>query len=193
MTPTSNQDRFYSELWPHRAVVLRTAKYLTHSDTDAEDLAQDSMLKAFRALDSLGEHTNSRAWLLTILRNTHIDRIRARTDNVSLDQLECDIADDSSQPAASTALKHDPEELLESFSDREIVQALRELPREIRWTLLLVDVEGLPDDQAAQILQIPVGTVKSRLHRGRKMLFHSLEPVTRNSESSPSDRTEAGY
>jgi RNA polymerase sigma-70 factor (ECF subfamily) len=179
MRRADNIGRFYSELWPHRAVVLRSALFLTRSEADADDLAQETMLKAFKALDTLRDQTNPRAWLLTILRYTHIDRLRAKDEQVSLDQLEYDIPSDPAHAASAAEPEHDPDALLENFSDHEVIQALRELPREIRWTLLLVDVEGLPHDQAAEVLQIPVGTVKSRLHRGRKMLFHSLQSAAR--------------
>ena len=176
MSQTDQTERFYKEVWPHRAAVLRTAQFLAANHADAEDLAQETLLKAFRALDRLQKDSNPRAWLMTILRNTHIDRMRSGGADVgSLDQLEVALPAPVEQPAMS-ALTHDPEALLESFSDHDIIAALKSLPREIRWTLLLVDIEGLPEDQAGEILEIPVGTVKSRIHRGRRMLYETLAP-----------------
>ena len=157
--------------------MLRAAQFLTANHADAEDLAQDTLLKAFNAIESLREHTNPRAWLMTIMRNTHIDHVRSRSsDDVSLEQLDAELPAATERPA-SAALAHDPEALLESFSDQDMIRALKSLPRDIRWTLLLVDIEGLPEDQTAEILSIPIGTVKSRLHRGRRMLCEALTPT----------------
>ena len=181
--------RFYAELWPHAAVVLRTARFLCRDEAEADDLAQEVMLKAYRALEQLQKDSDARAWLMTILRNTRIDRLRsssARQGEMSLEQL-------AAEPAAAVEGDSDvawsePEELLEAFSDRQVIAALKELPEEIRWTLLLVDVEGLDQAEAARILDVPVGTVKSRAHRGRGMLRQALAPLARELKMVPPDR-----
>jgi RNA polymerase sigma-70 factor, ECF subfamily len=171
--------RFYRVVWPQAALVLRYARVLTHRQADAEDLSQEAMLKAFKALDSLHDEGGVKSWLLTILRNCHIDRSRSRGRKleVSYDAMEVELA-------APGHIEHvpanDPEGLLNEFSDEEMVEALRKLPEEIRWTLLLVDVEGMADADAAGVIGVPVGTVKSRLHRGRRMLYRSLLPVAKN-------------
>ena len=172
--------RFYAEVWPHAAVVLRTAQFLCHDEAEADDLAQEVMLKAFRHLDQLREGSDAKAWLMTILRNTRIDRIRAAAAHqrdISLEQLVAEPA----APAASTSdtTWNEPEAVLREFSDRQIITALKELPEEIRWTLLLVDVEGIDQAEAATILDVPVGTIKSRAHRGRRMLREALTPLAR--------------
>jgi RNA polymerase sigma-70 factor (ECF subfamily) len=168
-------NRFYAELWPHRAAVLRTARFLTHNDADAEDLAQEAMLKAFDAIDSLTRNSNPKAWLLTILRHAYVDRLRKGREEVSLQELDVDPA----APEGYVDTWGDPARTLAEFSDQQIIDALRTLPREICWTLLLVDVEGLDDREAAEAMKIPAGTVKSRLHRGRKMLREALAPLLR--------------
>jgi RNA polymerase sigma-70 factor, ECF subfamily len=172
--------RFYAEVWPHAAVVLRTAQFLCRNEAEADDLAQEVMLKAFRHLDQLRERSDAKAWLMTILRNTRIDRIRsdaAHERDVSLEQLVAD------PPAPAEVSRErvwsEPESVLQEFSDRQIITALKELPEEIRWTLLLVDVEGIDQAEAAKILEVPVGTVKSRAHRGRAMLREALTPLAR--------------
>jgi RNA polymerase sigma-70 factor (ECF subfamily) len=170
--------RFYVEVWPHAATVLRTAQYLVRDATEADDLAQEVMFKAFRHLDQLAEGTDAKAWLMTILRHARIDRIRAvavHARNVSLEDL-------GAEPAATAPVDEvwsEPEAVLQEFSDRQVIDALKKLPEEIRWTLLLVDVEGMEQAEAAAILDVPVGTIKSRVHRGRGMLRELLTPLAR--------------
>lgn len=173
--------RFYDLVWPERANVLRVATILTGSETEAEDLAQETMLKAFRAIDSFEPGTDSKAWLLTILRRTRIDQVRARASSkgtLSLDALEIDPPGRAVEADADLYGKS-PEEVLNAFSDRQVIEALKELPEDIRMTLLLVDVVGLKLEEAAEVLEVPVGTVKSRTHRGRGMLRKALTPIAR--------------
>ena len=165
--------RFYELVWPHASAVLRVARMLTHSHADAEDLSQEAMLKSFKAIDSLHDPEDARPWLLAILRHCHIDRARRRKPTASYEGLEMDLP----APAEPEAVHGtDAEALLESFSDEEMIGALRRVPSDIRWTLLLVDVEGLAAAEASRVLSVPAGTVKSRLHRGRGMLFELLRP-----------------
>jgi RNA polymerase sigma-70 factor (ECF subfamily) len=172
--------RFYAEVWPHAATVLRTARYLVRGDAEADDLAQEVMLKAFNHLDQLREGTDAKAWLMTILRHTRIDRVRAAAAHerdVSLTALGAEPAAAPETPADE--VWNEPEAVLQEFSDRQVIDALKKLPEEIRWTLLLVDVEGIDQAEAAAILDVPVGTIKSRAHRGRGMLRELLTPLAR--------------
>ena len=181
MDSDSAQRRFYDELWPHMSAVLRTAHILCGGNgAEAEDLAQETMLKAFRAIDQLRPGTGGRAWLLTILRHARVDRARSSASAARTVSLE-DLAQEPAGCRGSEALDRqavaqDPEVVLAQFTDAEVIGALGRLPEEIRWTLLLVDVEGMDQKEAAQILQVPVGTVKSRAHRGRMMLREVLLP-----------------
>ena len=169
--------RFNVLVWPHAAAVLRLAKILAHDQSAADDLAQETLLKAFRSLDSLRDESKVKPWLMSILRHAHTDRIRREGDHtVSLDCIEFDIAAQTEPNMPDPASYQDPGEIIERLGDQEIITALRDLPKEIRWTLLLVDVEGLGEAQAADALSIPVGTVKSRLSRGRRMLRERLVP-----------------
>lgn len=181
MTNEEATERFYELVWPLAATVLRTAQILTDSTTEAEDLAQETMLKAFRAIETFRDGTDVKAWLMTILRNTRTDRIRAARSaaNISLDALPFEPADEAGAPESRAEAWERPEELLNAFGDRDIIDALQRLPEEIRWTLLLLDVEGLDQQDAARVLDVPVGTVKSRAHRGRAMLREALLPVAR--------------
>lgn len=170
--------RFYQLVWPHRASILRLAQILTGNTAEADDLAQETFIKAFKAMDQFQDGTGMLAWLTTILRHTRIDRLRsgaASARNVSLEQLPVEVADEASEQEDWQS----PQDVLNAIGDREIIEALQELPEDIRWTLLLVDVQGMEQQDAAQVLEIPVGTVKSRMHRGRAMLRQALTPLAR--------------
>lgn len=181
MKEAAATQRFYGLVWPHLATVLRTAKFLTRDDAEAEDLAQETMLKAFRFLDQFQDGTDAKGWLMSILRNTRIDRLRAAATeraNVSLEQLQAEPAATGDEPGGDENWKH-PEDVLNRFSDKQVIEALQRLPEDIRWTLLLVNVEGMDHADAAGVLDVPVGTVKSRAHRGRAMLRQRLLPVAK--------------
>lgn len=178
--------RFYTLVWPHAQLVLRAAHYLVRGAAEADDVAQETMLKAFRAIDTFQDGTDARAWLMTILRNTRIDHFRdaaPRAADVSLQRLGEEPAGGGGGCGSNGDGRHvawdDPDALMESFGDDHVIAALHRLPEEIRWTLLLVDVEGMDHADAAAVLDVPVGTVKSRAFRGRAMLRDALVPVAR--------------
>lgn len=170
-------ERFKRLCWPLLPLVVRTARYLSSRHDVADDLAQDTMLKAMRAIDTFTEGTDVRAWLITILRRTHIDRLRSlrsRPDDVRLNEVLMDTVEADSLAEIHDADWHQPQRLLEQFEDAAVIRALQALPEAIRWTLMLVDVEQLEHQRAAEILDVPVGTIKSRAHRGRAMLRDRL-------------------
>lgn len=169
-------EQFYRLVWPERAAVYRLARILLGDGPAADDLVQDAMLKAFRAIDRFREGTDVRAWLRTIVRHARVDRLRVERSRPEVG-LDVDVPDAATEPAAAEL--DEPETLLEAFSDREVIEALQALPEEIRWTLLLVDVEQVNHAEAAEVLGVPVGTVKSRTSRGRAMLRSALLPVAR--------------
>ncbi|HNO78146.1 MAG TPA: sigma-70 family RNA polymerase sigma factor [Phycisphaerae bacterium] len=170
--------RFKRLAWPFMSVVLRTSECLTRSSDQAEDLAQETMLKALRAIDSYQDDTDMRAWLLTIMRRTHIDCLRAvrnRPLQLSLDGTALDLPDNEDPPSGRLDEQwEEPEELMDRFDDETVIEAMRALPNDIRWTLLLVDIEQMAQADAAAVLGVPVGTIKSRAHRGRAMLRDQL-------------------
>ncbi|HVS72755.1 MAG TPA: sigma-70 family RNA polymerase sigma factor [Phycisphaerae bacterium] len=175
MNPEEAKQLFYRHVWPLRALVLRTARYLTRDAAEAEDLAQETLLKAYRSIATFDVSTQATAWLTAILRNTRIDRARANrreSGDVSLDAFAHGAQDRSDR--TSPVDLADVAALLDRLSDEQIIDALRDLPDDIRWTLLLVNVEQLDHAQAAAIMGVPVGTVKSRAHRGRQMLRDKL-------------------
>jgi RNA polymerase sigma-70 factor (ECF subfamily) len=172
MTEEEKTRHFYTYIWPHRGLVLRTARFLTRDAAKAEDLAQETLMQAFRKIEKLDVTLNPKGWLTSILRHLRIDQIRLRADGILTGAQ--DLASVAmSTPSLPTIPERDPHDLaalLEALSDQAMIDALHALPEEIRWTLLLIDVEQMSYDEAAEIMDIPAGTVKSRLHRGRHML-----------------------
>jgi RNA polymerase sigma-70 factor (ECF subfamily) len=172
--------RFDAVVWPHAVAVLRLAKLLVHDDSVADDLAQETLLKAFRSLEGLRDDSKAKPWLMSILRHAHTDRLRHEQGQaLSLDALEVDVATNTEPDPLHMTPGVDPDVLIERLGDQEVIAALRGLPRDIRWTLLLVDVEGMQEDEAAEVLIVPLGTIKSRLFRGRRMLREVLVPAAR--------------
>lgn len=163
-----DHDVFEQHVLPEVAVLLRVAKSITHNSAEAEDLVQDTLLRAYRSIGQFdGRHP--RAWLLTILRNTHINRNRRRRPELLRDT---DVALDSTRRIASDERA---DVCIESEIDAEIVSAVNALDEPFRRVVELVDVAGLSYADAARVLGIPVGTVMSRLHRARSRIRHRLE------------------
>ena len=138
--------RFRRIAWPYLADLLRTARFLTPREVDAEDLVQETMIKAMRAIHSFEDGTYAKAWLMTILRRTHIDRMRKEKASRETLVLVEDVHDApvvESAPEELDKRRENPENVLEQFDDQTLIAALKRLPDEIHWTLLLVDVEQL--------------------------------------------------
>jgi RNA polymerase sigma-70 factor, ECF subfamily len=151
--------------------LYRTALRLTRVPADAEDLVQETYLKAFRAADSFQPGTNLRAWLFTILHNTARNRVRDRArEAVTVDSETVERASDASAQGGDT-----PETLLlRDTLEPELQAALDELPDAFRQAVWLRDVEEFTYAEIAAMLEIPAGTVMSRISRGRRMLFERL-------------------
>jgi len=166
-----------------------TAVRLTGNRTDAEDLVQETYLRAFRSYETFQAGTNLRAWLFRILTNTHINRYRAkqrRPEETELDDIEDLYLYRRLRPESDLSRSAE-EQLMESFSEAEVVAAVDALPESYRLPVLLADVEGFRYKEIAEMLDIPVGTVMSRLHRGRKALQKALYEfaVTRGLAAAP--------
>lgn len=186
--------RFYDLVWPYRADVLRVAQFLSRNHSTAEDLAQETLLKAFRGIGRLAAGPGVKAWVLQILRNTWLDRMRAtagRPGESSVHELASDPETDASHERSEADSWGDPHAVLAAFSDQQVIDALQALPEEIRWTLLLVDVQGLSLQETADVLDVPAGTIKSRSHRGRQMLREKLLPLARELRLVPGEVRDA--
>jgi RNA polymerase sigma-70 factor (ECF subfamily) len=158
--------------------LYRTALRLTGNRADAEDLVQDTYLKAFRAAARFEPGTNLRAWLFTILHNAAKNRFRDRArDMVAVDSELVDRAADVPLPGASSAGGDTPETLLiRDTLTPELEAALDALPEVFRQAIWLRDVEEFSYAEIAEMLEVPIGTVMSRISRGRRLLFDRLKP-----------------
>jgi RNA polymerase sigma-70 factor (ECF subfamily) len=158
--------------------LYRAALRLTRVPADAEDLVQETYLKAFRSAESFEPGTNLRAWLFTILHNTALNRARDRSrDTVAVDSEIVDRAADAPPPGGSSASAAEtPESLLirETLAP-ELQAAIDALPEAFRQAVWLRDVEEFSYAEIAAMLSIPIGTVMSRISRGRHMLFERLK------------------
>jgi len=163
-----SKDAFARWVVPEIPILLRVATSLTGQLADAEDLVQDTLIRAYKAVDRFnGEHP--RAWLLTILRNTHINRARRRLPMLFREP------DTEVEQSPFGVEPRTPEDLvLDGTFDAVVENALRTLPTRFRQVVELVDVAGLSYAEAAFVLQIPQGTVMSRLHRSRNRMRAQL-------------------
>ena len=174
------EERFERDALPLMPELYAGAMRLTRNPSDAEDLLQEAYLRAYRGFGSFEEGTNLRAWLYRILTNAYINTYRKRQrepQTISSDDapewyLYDQLSEDGREPSAET-------EVLESLPDEEVQEALAELPEQFRMAVLLADVEGFSYKEIAEILEIPIGTVMSRLHRGRRALEKRLWDVVR--------------
>jgi RNA polymerase sigma-70 factor (ECF subfamily) len=158
--------------------LYRTALRLTRHPADADDLVQETYLKAFRAADRFEPGTNLRAWLFTILHNTARNRVRDRArDQVTIDSGIVERAADDLVPGWTASRPETPETLLiDSTLTPELEAAIASLPDAFRQAVWLRDVEEFSYAEIAQMVAIPIGTVMSRISRGRRLLFDQLQP-----------------
>lgn len=169
--------QFGREALPHLDVLYGLALRLTGGDeARSQDLVQEAILKAYRAWDDFELGTNCRAWLMTILRNTFINEFRRQKRRPSPVDYD-DVADRS---VFGSLQDVDPEgRYFDEIIDAEVVEAIDDLPEEFRLVLVLSDLEGLAYQEIAEIVGIPVGTVKSRLFRARRRLQERLTSYAR--------------
>ncbi|NIR46018.1 MAG: sigma-70 family RNA polymerase sigma factor [Gemmatimonadetes bacterium] len=169
--PASKREHFEREALVHLDTLYNVALRLTGNASDAEDLVQDTVTKAYRSWDKYEPGTNCRAWLVTILRNTFINQFRRESRRPSKVEFEA-----VQEINVFEAIKdRDPEGTFFRFIvDEEVKRAIQDLPEEFRLPVVLSDVEGLSYAEIAEILDLPVGTVKSRLFRGRRRLQQRL-------------------
>ena len=174
----ADQAEFAELAMEHMPSLYSAALRMTRNPADAEDLVQETYLKAYRAFGSFQAGTNLKAWLYRILTNTFINSYRARKRRP--EQTELDDVEDLylyrrlGGLEAAAAGRSAEEEVLDHFTETDVKEAVESLPEQFRMAVLLADVEGFSYKEIAEILDIPIGTVMSRLHRGRKALQKAL-------------------
>jgi RNA polymerase sigma-70 factor, ECF subfamily len=161
---------FQTEAVPHMDILFNYGLRLTGNSDDAHDLVQETFMKAFRFWDKYEKGTNIRAWLYRIMKNTYINRYRKETkepDTVDYNDIQnfyntikADRVDDNDLQA----------KIFGGLLDDDVTRAIEKLPEDFRTVVILSDIEGLSYEEIASFVDCPIGTVRSRLHRGRKML-----------------------
>jgi RNA polymerase sigma-70 factor, ECF subfamily len=168
------QKEFEAEAYPHKDILFNFALRTTGDKDDAHDLLQETFMKAFRFWDKYEKGTNIRAWLFRIMKNSYINRYRKETREpgmVDYDDVEnfYDLIRDDSTDSNDLQKK-----MYSNMLSDEVTEALQSLPEDFRTVVILCDIEGLMYDEISEFLNCPIGTVRSRLHRGRKMLEEKL-------------------
>jgi RNA polymerase sigma-70 factor, ECF subfamily len=187
------KEHFADEALPHTSALYSAALRMTRNSSDAEDLVQETFLRAYRGYDSFTEGTNLRAWLYRILTNTFINWYRARQRRPA--EVDVDDVEDLylyrrlGESEVGSAAKSAETEVLERIGDEVVQDALESLPETFRLAVYLADVEGFSYQEIADIMQTPIGTVMSRIHRGRKALQKSLYEHAREKGMIPGSRT----
>ncbi len=168
------QEDFEEEIIPHLDAMYNFALRLTSDPNDAEDLVQDTIVKAFRFFSSYEKGTNAKAWLFRILKNSYINNYRKQSKQPN----QVDYDEVSSFYETIRADRTDTSDLedrmFRDLIDDDISRALERLPEDFRTVVLLCDVEGFTYEEIANMLDVPIGTIRSRLHRGRNLLKAQL-------------------
>jgi RNA polymerase sigma-70 factor (ECF subfamily) len=173
-TNARDRVRFEEEALALSDQVYRVARHLANSREDAEELVQETYARAFRSWRSYQPGTNLRAWLLRILTNLNIDRGRRQQRTPPMQGLEANDYFLYDRLAEADGAMTDEDRVVERLSQDDIVSALSAVPHDFRDVIVLVDIGDFSYQDAAQILDIPIGTVMSRLHRGRRILKREL-------------------
>src|SRR5215207_5351714 len=165
----ADQSTFAEQAMPYMSALYAAALRMTRNPSDAEDLVQETFLRAYRGFEGFQEGTNLKAWLYKILTNTFINQYRAkkrRPDQVELDDVEDFYIFRRLGGLEAADAAYTP--------DAEVKEALESIPEQFRMAVILADVEGFSYKEIADILEVPIGTVMSRIHRGRRALQKKL-------------------
>lgn len=167
-------ERFEKEFLPHLEALHSFAFHLCYNEEDADDLVQETFLKAFRFIDKFEEGTNAKAWLFKILKNAYINQYRKESKRPTRVDYE-DVAVYNEEEEGQVTGYYDlREDVFEKMIGDEVSTALNLLPEEFRTVILLCDIEGFSYEEISKIIDIPIGTVRSRLFRARNMLKEKL-------------------
>jgi len=194
-TQVAEQRDFPQVTDPYRRELLAHCYRMTGSVHDAEDLVQETYLRAYRGFPGFKEGTNLKAWLYKILTNTYINIYRAkkrRPDMETLDDVEDFYLYRRIGGLEAVDADRSPEaEVLDAIPETAVTEAVEALPEQFRMAVLLADVEGFSYKEIAEIMDVPIGTVMSRLHRGRKQLQRRLWDLAEERGLVPSGSSPA--
>jgi RNA polymerase sigma-70 factor (ECF subfamily) len=166
---------FEREAVPHMDALYNFALKMTGDSDEAYDLVQETYLKAFRFFDKFEKGTNCKAWLFRIMKNTYINKYRKETKEPDkIDYEEVENFYENVKPS-STDSAHLEKDIYDNLLDDELSEAINSLPDDFKTVVILCDIEGFTYEEIADFIDVPVGTVRSRLHRARKMLFTKLQ------------------
>ena len=171
----SNYDKiFENELLPHVGALQTFAYHLTYNQEDADDLVQETYLKAYRFIDKYDEGTNAKAWLFKILKNAYINEYRKRVKQPTKVDYEEIVAYHDTDDDHISGYSDLREEIFLHMMGDEVTSAINSLPIDFRTVILLCDIEGFTYEEIASIIDVPIGTVRSRLFRARNLLKEKL-------------------
>lgn len=170
---------FEGELLPNIDALHTFAYHLSFNEDDAKDLVQETFLKSYRALDSYEPGTNAKAWLFKILKNAYINEYRKKARRPAKVDYEDYIGFQDREDQSTVDFLDLREEIFDNLIGDEVTSAVNSLPVDFRAVILLCDVEGFTYEEISKIIDIPIGTVRSRLHRARNMLKEKLASYAR--------------
>ena len=166
---------FEKEFFPHIDALKTFAFHLSYNEDDANDLVQETYLKAFRFIDKYDEGTNAKAWLFKILKNAYINEYRKKVKRPTKVDFEDIVSYHDSETGVLPGYMDLREEIFNNMMGDEVTIAINSLPIDFRTVLLLCDVEGFTYEEISKIIDVPIGTVRSRLFRARNMLKDKLK------------------
>lgn len=174
-SPELKDKIFHEEFMPHIDALYNFAYHLTYDEENANDLVQETYMKAFRFIDSYDAGTNAKAWLFKILKNAFINEYRKKSKKPTKVDYEDFIGYQDNEENSRVEYVDLRHEIFSGMIGDEVTKALNSLPVDFRTVILLCDVENFSYEEIAKITDIPIGTVRSRLHRARNMLKEKLK------------------
>jgi RNA polymerase sigma-70 factor, ECF subfamily len=187
LTDVKRQEQFKKEMLPYTDMLFNYGLYLSGDREQAADLLQDTYLKAYRFFDKFEKGTNAKAWLYRIMKNTFINEYRRTHRQPEIVEFDEQIS--PYQMSASATGMNDLRDMMESrMFDDEMAGAIAALPEKFKSVVVLRDIEEMPYEEIAEVLAIPIGTVRSRLHRARSILFTRLKGYARARGYTVGDR-----
>ncbi len=166
---------FEEEFLPQIDALYNFAFHLTYNEADANDLVQDTYMKAFRFIEKYDRGTNAKAWLFKILKNAFINQYRKKSKQPTKVDYEEIVSYHDEEDTNYSSYLDLREEIFQGMMGDEVTNAINSLPVDFKTVILLCDIEGFTYEEIAKIIDIPIGTVRSRLHRARNMLKENLK------------------